>query len=162
MSVAADARALPFLKDFYANPERAKSEEIDFGSSWRSQGEGPWKVLWMRATGEVVAFHESAFQSWQPSGVGGGGGGGDGNFFVDMAVGAAFEVAVEGVIGLFRHGAPKPHPQLDEVVVIGVEPDLFRLRGALMGWEDRMPEDNGLAWLAERVDDLTRGRRQDR
>jgi hypothetical protein len=93
---------------------------------------------------------------WQSSGIGGGGGG-DGNFFADMAVGFVFEAALEGVIGLFRHGAPKPHPELDEVVIIGREPDLLRLRGALLNWEEHMPEPNGLGWLAERVDELSPG-----
>jgi hypothetical protein len=44
------------LKDFYADPRRAGSEELDFGSSWRTHGEGPWKVVWVRATGKLVAF----------------------------------------------------------------------------------------------------------
>jgi hypothetical protein len=85
------------------------------------------------------------------------GGGGGGNFIADMAFSFVFDAALEGVVGLFRHGAPKPHPELDEVVVIGVEPDLLRLRGALLGWEDHMPEPNGLARLAERVDELSPG-----
>jgi hypothetical protein len=144
------------LNDFYADPKRASSEELDFGSSWRTRGDDPWKVVWLQATGELAAFQESAYQGWQPSGVGGGGGGG-GNFVADMAFSFVFDAALEGVVGLFRHGAPKPHPELDEVVVIGVEPDLLRLRGALLGWEDHLPEPNGLAWLAERVDELSPG-----
>jgi hypothetical protein len=40
------------LADFYADPERASSKEIDFGAAWRAQGEGPWKLLWLEATGE--------------------------------------------------------------------------------------------------------------
>ncbi len=47
------------MKEFYADPERAHSEEVDLGSAWRTQGQGPWKVVWVEATGEVVAFRES-------------------------------------------------------------------------------------------------------
>jgi hypothetical protein len=146
------------LNDFYADPRRASSEEVDFGPSWRTNGEGPWKVLWVQATGEIVAFLESASAGFAWSGVGGGGGGGGGgNLLAEIAVGFVFDAAVEGVIGAFRHGAQKPHPELDEVVIIGREPDLLRLRGALLNWEEHMPEPNGLGWLAERVDELSPG-----
>jgi hypothetical protein len=80
------------LNDFYADPRRASSEEVDFGPSWRTNGEGPWKVLWVQATGEIVAFLESASAGFAWSGVGGGGGGGGGgNFLSETAVGFVFE-----------------------------------------------------------------------
>jgi hypothetical protein len=105
------------LEEFYADPQRAGSEEFAFGSSWRSQGEGRWKIVWLEATGEVVAFSETA--GWEPSGFGG-------------DVGVVLEAAAEGVARLFRHGATKPHPEHDEVVIISMEQDLLRLRGALL------------------------------
>src|ERR1700730_10527884 len=55
-----------------ADPKRASSEELDFGSSWRTQGDGPRKVVWLQATGELAAFLESAYQGWQSTGGGGG------------------------------------------------------------------------------------------
>ncbi len=46
------------MTEFYADPERSGSEEFDFGSSWRTQGQGPWKVVWLEATGEIAAFDQ--------------------------------------------------------------------------------------------------------
>jgi hypothetical protein len=47
------------MREFYADAERAGSEEVDLGSSWRTQGEGPWKVVWLEATGELAAFDQT-------------------------------------------------------------------------------------------------------
>jgi hypothetical protein len=48
------------MREFYGDPDRAESNEIDFGSSWRTQGNGPWKVIWLESTGELAAFDQSA------------------------------------------------------------------------------------------------------
>ena len=48
------------MREFYGDPDRAASNEIDFGSSWRTQGNGPWKVIWLESTGELAAFDQSA------------------------------------------------------------------------------------------------------
>jgi hypothetical protein len=141
------------VKDFYADPRRAGSDEVSFGSAWQSDGSGPWKVVWLEATGELVAFNEAlspgdAYQGW------GGGAGGDGNFVVDMVVGTAIDAAIDGVI---RHvtnaGERAKRRVVDEVVPIGIERDGERLRHALRGWERHMPEPDGLAWVAARCDD---------
>jgi|SRR4051812_2376966 hypothetical protein len=47
------------MREFYADPDRAGSGEFDLGSSWRTQGQGPWKVVWLEATGEIAAFDQS-------------------------------------------------------------------------------------------------------
>ncbi len=44
------------MREFYDDPDRAESPEVDFGSAWRTQGRGPWKVVWLEWTGELVAF----------------------------------------------------------------------------------------------------------
>jgi hypothetical protein len=44
------------MRDFYDDQRRASSDEVDFGTSWRTQGEGPWRVIWLDATGELAAF----------------------------------------------------------------------------------------------------------
>jgi len=113
------------LKDFYADARRASSEEVDFGSAWRAQGEGPWKLVWLEATGELVAFNESHENSIPGSAP-------------PLEVHILDDVLRDGIAGLWR----PPKGYADEVVVIGVERDLMRLRGALMSWEDHMPEPN--------------------
>ena len=118
----------------------ASSEEVDFGASWRTQGKGPWKVVWLEATGELVAFNESHENSIPGSAP-------------PLEVQILDDVLRDGIAGLWR----PPKGYADEVVIIGVEPDVLRLRGAVIGWEDHMPEENGLAWLAERVDELSSG-----
>jgi hypothetical protein len=85
------------LIDFYAERRRAESPEVVYGAAWRTQGNGPWTVVWLQATGELVATQRE-----------------------------------EG-----------------EVVLIGVETDPQRLQATLTGWEQRVGELNGLAWLAE-------------
>jgi hypothetical protein len=132
------------LDEFYADRKRADSEEVNFGSAWRLEGEGLWEVVWLEATGELVAFSVAALQGWEPSGFGGDG------FLV-------LELAAEGIRRLFSHDARNTHADPAAVLIIGVEPALFRLRAALFGWEDHMREENGLAWLAGRVDGLSRG-----
>jgi hypothetical protein len=107
------------LRDFYADPARAASDEIEFGASWRTQGTGPWKVLWVRDTGELAAFNEGA-RTTVPTG----------------------RLGVRAMLG----GGTE-----DEVVVLGVDTDLERVRDALTGWREHMAGDNGLAWLAERA-----------
>jgi hypothetical protein len=44
------------MRDFYDDDRRASSDEVDFGASWRTQGQGPWRVIWLRGTGELAAF----------------------------------------------------------------------------------------------------------
>ena len=41
--------------DFYADQRRATSPETAFGATWHTQGQGPWTVTWLQATGELVA-----------------------------------------------------------------------------------------------------------
>ena len=135
------------LKDFYADPQRASSEEVDFGSSWRTQGERPWKVVWLAATGELVAFNEQV-ERYYPTAKRGGA-----QDWSDLPV----VVGVEAVTSILMGTDNSRRRATDEVVVIGVEPDLPRLRGALIGWEEHVPEENGLAWLAERGNELSRG-----
>jgi hypothetical protein len=101
----------------------------------------------MEATGEIVAFNERTEVDYTGANRGGG------QSLADLPFTIAVEAA--GSIWFGRDGARPVHG--DEVVVIGVETDLLRLRGALIGWEDHMPEENGLAWLAGRVDDLSAG-----
>jgi hypothetical protein len=109
--------------------------------------------VWLAETGELVAFDESPRPS-DSSFTGGGGGGGDGNFFVDLAVGAAVDAAIEGVVHHFSERTSDAGERAgDEVVVVGVETDGEKLRHALRGWERHMPEENGLAWVAARCDD---------
>jgi hypothetical protein len=110
------------MKDFYDDERRATSDEVPFGASWRTQGEGPWQVLWLRSTGELAAF--------------------------DAGRRGALPAGRLGVQALLGGGGA------DEVVVLGVEPDETRLRDALEGWEEHMPEGNGLSWLAERAASL--------
>ena len=129
------------LKDFYADPKRASSEEVDFGSAWRAQGDGPWKVVWLEATGELAAVNEAPHPTPIDE--------------IDGMLGLAKQVLEQGLSSLWR-GDQGPG-SADDVVCIGVERDLLRLRGALIGWEDHMPEPNGLAWLSERVDELSAG-----
>lgn len=112
------------LREFYDDPDRADSDEVDFGSQWRTQGDGPWKVVWLAATGEIAAFNSG------------------------RAGGTVMPGRGLGLGGLLGGGGP------DEVVILGVHPDLDTLRAGLAGWQDQMEDDNGLAWLAERVDEL--------
>ena len=51
------------MRDFYSDERRAGSAEVDFGGSWRTQGEGSWRVVWLEATGELAAFHAGASTS---------------------------------------------------------------------------------------------------
>lgn len=104
--------------------------EMRLGSTWRTQGDGPWRVVWDQATGRVLAIKGDGPRdpieraSWVPSRDAG-----DGD-------------------------APRPAGAIDghDVVVIAVEPDRDRLNAALHGWEDHVDESNGLAWLAARFD----------
>jgi hypothetical protein len=112
------------LRDFYDDPDRADSDEVDFGSQWRTQGEGPWKVVWLAGTGEIAAFNSG------------------------RSGGAVMPGRGLGLGALLGGGGP------DEVVILGDHPDLDTVRAGLAGWQDHMAEDNGLAWLAERIDAL--------
>ncbi|HZR15436.1 MAG TPA: hypothetical protein VFC33_19530 [Acidimicrobiia bacterium] len=112
------------LREFYDDPSRASSDEVDFGSEWRTRGEGPWKVVWVEATGEIAAFN-----SGRPA--------------TPVAPGRGL-----GALGAMLGGGP------DEVVILGVHDDIDTLRAGLTGWEEHMADENGLAWLAERVDEL--------
>jgi uncharacterized protein (TIGR02118 family) len=112
------------VRDFYDDPDRADSDEVDFGSQWRTQGDGPWKVVWLAATGEIAAFNSG------------------------RSGGAVMPGRGLGLGALLGGGGP------DEVVILGAHPDLDTVRAGLTGWQDHMAEDNGLAWLAERIDEL--------
>lgn len=112
------------VREFYDDPDRAGSDEVDLGSEWRTQGEGPWKVVWVADTGEIAAFNSGRPTTPVMPGRG-------------LGLGAL----------LGGGGA-------DEVVILGVHPDLDTLRAGIAGWENEMAGDNGLAWLAERVDAL--------
>jgi hypothetical protein len=125
------------LQEFYANPERAHSGEITFGSAWRVEGEGLWTLVWLEATGEVVAFSLAALQGWEPSGVFGDGG-------------LVLEAAAEGIRRLFRQDSRNTEHDLAGVLVLGVEPDRQRLEARLAGWEDRMAQENSLLWAVDR------------
>jgi hypothetical protein len=127
------------LSEFYADPKRANSKEVDFGSAWRSQGEGPWRVVWIEATGEIAAFNES--EGLSDAGL----------FYTD-----AVEVLLDMLTRPFKARSEREEVQTAEVVIIGVERDLARLRAAVAGWNLHVAEDNGLAWLAEHVDQLSR------
>ena len=131
------------LKDFYADPRRAASDEVDFGASWRGQGTGPWRVVWLRQTGELVAFNVAALQGWEPMGSGG-----DTGFVV--------EAMVAGIVGLFRRGArdARRRGQLDQVVVLGVSHDAGALRRALVGWAEHEGDERGLEWLTGRLEQV--------
>jgi hypothetical protein len=122
------------LQEFYANPERAHSGEITFGSAWRLEGEGRWALAWLEATGELVAFSLAALQSWEPSGNFGEGG-------------LLLEAAAEGITRLFRHDSRGTVHDPAGVLVLGVEPDRDRLEARLAGWEERMAEENSLVWV---------------
>jgi hypothetical protein len=52
------------LNEFYAPAKRASSKELDFGSAWHTNGQGPWKVVRLEATGELVAFNEQTHRRW--------------------------------------------------------------------------------------------------
>jgi hypothetical protein len=119
------------VEEFYAVPERARSNEKGFGSQWRGQGEGPWKLVWLEATGEFVAFNEQTQRRWPT----------DTRGRVIQNVGSVVAGAYEA-----------PWVSDDEVVVVGVEPDLERLQTRLAGWEQHMDDDNGLAWAAGQFD----------
>lgn len=120
------------FKDFYADPKRAGSEEVNFGSAWQTARRRTVEVVWLIATGELVAFREVPRAGWP----------------------TYFRLVSEVLRMLSRPGRTRPD---NEVVVIGVEPDVARLPGAVTGWEQHMPEENGLARLAERVDELSHG-----
>lgn len=112
------------VRDFYDDPDRADSDEVDLGSQWRTQGDGPWKVVWLAATGEIAAFNSG------------------------RSGGAVMPGRGLGLGALLGGGGP------DEVVILGAHPDLDAVRAGLTGWQDHMAEDNGLAWLAQRIDEL--------
>jgi hypothetical protein len=130
------------LSEFYDDPLRGMSEELDFGSSWQLDGWGPWKIVWLEATGELVAFND--VRTMGSVVVGGGGG----NLIFDLA----FEAAITGLVNrVARHANPEPPDQLrDQVTCLLVERDVERVRQRLSGWERHLPEANGLAWLLER------------
>jgi hypothetical protein len=135
------------LKEFYADPRRSASREIDFGSAWRHRGRGPWKVVWVEETGELVAFDEGgslALGGVSPMG---------GNLLADVALGVVFDSALEGLMRLLRQhdsAARQRQAFCDEVACIVVEHDLSELRRVISGWEEHMSEDDGLGWLARR------------
>jgi hypothetical protein len=131
------------VEAFYAEPERSRSKELAFGSTWRSQGVGPWKLVWLEATGELAAFEEIPPQPYvgEPSAGGG---------LIDLP----FSIAIEGVAEVMRRAEKRQREPLShEVVVIGVEPERDRLETRLTGWEQHMDEDNGLAWVAGQFDE---------
>jgi hypothetical protein len=131
------------LKDFYGDPARSESREIDFGS-WQRDGMGPWKVVWLEATGELVAFNETGRQSTPGIGMVGD------NLLLDLTVGIAADAAIEGLVHLVSN-AGTSRKRLSEAYIIAVQPDLDRLKSALAGWEERVRERDGMVWLAERA-----------
>jgi hypothetical protein len=133
------------IRDFYGDPARSDSREISFGS-WLRQGTGPWKVVWLEATGELVAFNESGRQSTPGIGMVGGGN----NLLLDLTVGIAAEVAIDGLVHAVSN-AGASRMRLSEVYIIAVQPDLDRLTSALAGWQEHVLERDGVTWLAERA-----------
>ncbi|HEX7094559.1 MAG TPA: hypothetical protein VF183_01660 [Acidimicrobiales bacterium] len=129
------------LKEFYADPRRAESAEVDFGGSWRGYGRGPWRVVWLRETGELVAFDVAALQGWEPTGLGG-----DAGFFIEGAL-----AAVSKLFGR-RAAKARRRPDRDDVVVLGVSQDAGELRRPLHGWEQHEGDERGLEWLTARTD----------
>jgi hypothetical protein len=130
------------VEEFYTQPERASSNELAFGSTWRAHGQGPWKLVWLESTGELAAFEEIPPEPYvSQSGSGGG--------LIDLP----FSVAIEGVAEVIRRAEKRQSKPLSyEVVVVGVEPDVERLQTRLTGWEEHIAEDNGLAWVAGHFD----------
>jgi hypothetical protein len=147
------------IGDFYDDPKRGASEEVDFGS-WQYHGYGPWRVVWLEATGELVAFNELNLGVDRVS-VGGGAGG---NIVVDVVADYVLEEAATAaahglhhIVHRIRHhartddGAGIPADLDEDVSLLTIEPDLAGLRTTLAGWEEHPADRDGLVWLADRL-----------
>ena len=122
------------LDEFYADPRRESSREVDFGSAWYLNGKGPWRVVWLEGTGELVAFNEGRSYGPNPHT----------NLLEDLAIGFV----------------KRPHEDdearkaadagWDDVTCLLIEPDYTRLCSSVSGWAEHMTQPDGLAWLGER------------
>jgi hypothetical protein len=146
------------ISAFYDDPDRGASNEINFGGDWQYHGCGPWKVVWLEATGELVVFNDLA----QEMGVSVGGD--PGNPIGDLIVGPVLEYAAEAAAhGLHRivrriqhharsdDGRGVPAELSEEVSLLTIEPDITRLRSLIGGWEEHRSDPDGLIWLADRL-----------
>lgn len=120
-------------EEFYALPERAQSEELPLGDRWRGDGRGPWKVTWLEATGEVVAFfalhgpvayEDSAFNL--------------GEAVLGWAI---------GLVADHHRNRDLPGP----VEILGEVDDRDRLFEVLAGWQEQEDTDDGITWLRDRL-----------
>jgi membrane protease YdiL (CAAX protease family) len=123
----AESNGLAWLAARFTPPRsehrRAGNAETTFGSTWSTQGDGPWHVVWMRETGELLAIKDGTAPARA----------------LDRAESDAVDIPAPVVVA-----------DPGEVVLIAVETDGDRLRAAMSGWEDHVGDANGLAWLAER------------
>jgi hypothetical protein len=121
------------LRDFYDNPGRSDSPEIDFGESWRCEGRGPWRVRWIEYTGELVAFAI----------------GPDADFIGGTAALSLAVIAFDLLAHAGSHHATSRG--LDQVRILGVEYDRERLDRAIAGWQQHQAAPEGLTWLTSRL-----------
>lgn len=123
------------VRELYSDPVRANSREVAFGDRWHHPGQGPWKLIWIEDTGELVLVG----LNWEErSGAGGAAAEG----MSDLVFGAAFDLVLRKFT---RRGRPA------QVLIIAVEPDQSTVESRLEGWEPRQMEDSGIDWLLSRL-----------
>ncbi len=120
--------------NFYADQARRDSEEVEYGRRWvDSEGNGPYEVNWLVATGEVFAFFagnspvDDGMNLPNPSSV------------IGDILGGLYGALLQSTSGL---------PQ--QVVIFGTT-DRTAIDDALEGWPEMEGDRSGFAWLSERL-----------
>jgi hypothetical protein len=126
-------------REFYVSDHRRESAEVEFGPRWvDADGRGPYEVIWLVDTGELIAFYR-----------------GDSPTMVGAQLGEIGIDFADVVLGLLGAAIGSRFSGPEELVLFGTIADRSELDRRLEGWEEMEGSRAGLAWLQERVGDAT-------
>jgi hypothetical protein len=111
------------IEGFYSADERRRaSEEIELGTDWYDASGSRYEVSWVVDTGELYIMLEP--------GIAG---------LIEDPFGDIYEVG---------------QARTDQLIVgiVGWIPDRARLDEILEGWQQEMGKENGIGWLASRLE----------
>lgn len=113
----------PSLRAFYdADQDRLRSPEVDYGVQWRRPGSyHPWRVSYVRYTGEIYAVEQDAVND------------GHGGYSYGPVI----------VLGWAPPNATDDHDVASVYYVT--------LDGILAGWPEHCGKPDGMAWLQQRL-----------